>query len=79
MKLRVSIKLQNQFYGKNDFPTSGRKIFQILENKLETFQFSKNWKKQMNETHVCNCPYCISLTGKVWIVGENSPSIKKSI
>ena len=34
----------------NHFPIFGKMIFQILEKKLETFQFSNSWKKQMNET-----------------------------
>ena len=39
-------KLFSKFW-KNVFP-----FFLILENTLETFQFSKLWKKQMNEANI---------------------------
>ena len=34
-----------------NFRIFGKMIFQKLENKLETFQFSKFWKKQMNDAN----------------------------
>ena len=33
----------------SNFRIFGKMIFQKLENKLETFQFSKFWKMQMND------------------------------
>ena len=36
----------------SNFRIFGKMIFQKLENKLETFQFSKFWKKQMNDATI---------------------------
>ena len=36
----------------SNFRIFGKMIFQKLENKLETFQFSKFWKKQMNDANI---------------------------
>ena len=35
----------------SNLPIFGKMIFQILEKKLETFQFSNSRKKQVNEAH----------------------------
>ena len=47
-------KLFSNFYEKysSNFPIFREMIFQIFDNKLETFQCSKNCKKQMKETFV---------------------------